>query len=486
MTDSLERFLQDLRFDLPAGMVERAKAAALDAAGAGQPRRVRLLDRGAVDSQKQSWAPALVAALLVVAIVATLLLVVRSRGSVPVGPGPVVPSPYSTPSPYSITPPPPVTQGCSSVPRQWASSPPNPAKMLSATTGWAYGPMRTTDGGAHWLDVSPPSIPGRTVKNDEFFLDATHAWVAETASSSNSCVDRVVTFRTADGGRTWQQAAPIPVRFAVPTDVIWTGHANHAGWFDFVDPENGWLLLGSGPATPIAVDLSWNGADWRVGDLYRTTDGGQHWTLVATNPGSATGCIPAPLNELHASVMSVSSPATGWMVSTCGLLVTRDGGLTWGKSVTPLSPKEAPLFFNPSHGLIFADGGILVTSDGGASWSIRRMPAGVRPLDFMNPSEGWALGNGDNAVQCSLEDLRACNHNFRLYHTSDSGKTWVPGSFTSLAMPAPKFWPPAYIHFVDSNNGYASTGEGPPESGLFRTTDAGRTWTRVDGLVQGP
>lgn len=386
-------------------------------------------------------------------------------------------------TPYTIPTPPSAPSSCSSVPRQWASSPPNPAKMLSATTGWAYGPMRTTDGGAHWLDVSPPSIPGRINKNDEFFLDATHAWVAETATSSKACVDHVVTFRTADAGRTWQQAAPIPVRFAVSSDVIWTGDANHASWFDFIDAQNGWILLGSGAVSfsgASGVDPSWIGAGWRVGDLYRTTDGGLHWTLAATNPGAAAGCIPAALNgRLHEAAMSFSSPTTGWIVATCGLLVTRDGGVTWGKSITPLPPTEAPVFFDARHGLVVADKGLLVTSDGGASWSVRPLPAGALSVDFINPSDGWAV-----AFQCNLDYLgSSCiNRDFRLYHTGDGGRTWKPGNSTSLALPAPKSWPPSYLHFVDSKNGFAD----PGESGLFRTTDAGRTWTRVDGTVQGP
>ena len=481
MTDSLERFLQELRFDMPAGMVERAIAAAADAAPARRSRPLAAHDRGGVGTQRNSWAPALVAVLLAVAIVATLVFVAHQRQVAPAQPEP------PPAAPYTISSPPPVAPGCSSVPREWASLPAHPAKMLSATTGWAYGPMRTTDGGAHWLDVSPPSIPNRTVKNDEFFLDATHAWVAETASSSDSCLDHVVTFRTADGGGTWQQAAPIPVRFAVPTDVIWTGRVNHASWLDFVDPENGWLLLGSGPSSPIGGAPSWIGADWRVGDLYRTTDGGLHWTLVSTNPGSAAGCIPASLDmALHQSAMSLSSPTTGWMVTSCGLLVTHDGGNTWDKSVTPLVPDEAPVFFDQRHGLMFAGGGLLVTSDGGTTWSARAMPYGAQPFDFINPSEGWAMGTGDDNFQCNLPELSRCNHNFRLYHTSDGGRTWVTGNFTSLGILNGKFWPPSYLHFVDSNNGFAATGEDPREAGLFRTTDAGRTWTVVVGTVQGP
>lgn len=428
--------------------------------------------------RRRSWAIQLLAAVALVAFAVTVAFLIRETTLFR------EPQPVTTPRPYTIPSPPSAGPACSSVPRQWASSPPNPAKMLSVTTGWAYGPMRTTDGGAHWLDVSPPSIPGRTNKNDEFFLDATHAWVGETASSSKACADHVVTFRTVDGGRTWQQAAPIPVRFSVPTDVIWTGVVNHASWFDFIDSRHGWLLLGSGPVNPYAagIDTSWVGSHWRVGDLYRTSDGGLHWTLAANNPGSGADCIPAPLTGLHESVMSFSSPTTGWMISTCGLLVTHDGGVTWGKSVTPLRPNEAPVFFDARHGLVGADTGLLVTSNGGVNWSVRQLPAPGAAVDFTTPSEGWAVASGETKLQCPQSNMADCAHNFRLYRTSDGGKTWLPGNSTSLALPAQKFWPPSYLHFVDSKNGFVD----PGEMALFRTTDGGRTWLRVDGTVQGP
>jgi hypothetical protein len=74
MTDSLERALQDLHFDLPAGLVARAQVAAAAEVGA-----VRRAPRGSVhsredsDAQRQPWALALVAVLLAIAVVATLV-----------------------------------------------------------------------------------------------------------------------------------------------------------------------------------------------------------------------------------------------------------------------------------------------------------------------------------------------------------------------------------------------------------------------------
>ena len=429
----------------------------------------------------------LVAGLLAIAVIATLVFTAHALQTSS-GPG-------KTPQrPYTISPPPPATGSCSSVPRQWASSPPNPAKMTT-TVGWAYGPMHTTDGGLHWVDVSPPSISGRTPKNDEYFLDGTHAWVAEAASSSAACVDHVVVFSTRNAGRTWQQSAPIPVRFTSPSDVLWTGHNNHAALFAFVDAQHGWLLLGSGPASPDnGSSSSWIGAAWRVGDLFRTTDGGLHWELAAADPGSQVGCVPYPGGgvRLVNVALTFSSGTTGWMASSCGLLVSHDAGNTWAKASLPRRASESPTFFDAGHGAVLGDDGLLMsTADGGVTWialpNIPPAPTTFYGVDFIDQFHAWAVGEGSNpAFQCDWAELSACNGNFRLYRTIDGGQSWTPGPMTSLMMPAPKWWPPAYLHFCDGRNGFLSVGEDPLEKGLFRTSDGGLTWTRVDAKIQRP
>jgi BNR/Asp-box repeat len=450
-----------------------------------------LHSRGAEERPRQSQAMALVATVLAIAIVATVLVVAHERQGVPVQ----KPQPHRT-TPYTIPSPPSVASGCSSVPREWASQSPNLAKMLSATTGWAYGPMRTTDGGLHWIDVSPPSIPGRTNKNEEFFLDASHAWVAETATSSSACIDHVVIFRTADGGRTWQPQddPPLPVWPTAPTDVLWTGSNNHAQLLNFIDARNGWLLLGSGPANTAqaGVSPSWTGAAWRSGSLWNTNDGGATWA-VAPNPSAAVGCVPISFGlALVKATTSFSTPSDGWMLASCkgsanqaDFLVTHDSGATWNRAATPLGPMEVPTFFDSKHGVATALGGLLVTSDGGRTWTAHNSP-GSYGVDFINRNEGWAVGPGDKTLECPQPNDSACNGNFRLYYTRDGGVTWTPGARTSLTMMAPKWWPPAYLHFVDSTTGFVRVGEDSLEQGLYVTHDGGQAWTKVDATIQGP
>jgi hypothetical protein len=388
-----------------------------------------------------------------------------------------VPTPH-----YLSFPAPPNGTFCSGMQaRHWATAPPTTAKMIDASKGWAYGPLRTADGGSTWVNVSPPSIPNRTPINDEFFLDYMHAWVAETAGMSTACADHVVIFRTADGGRTWQQSKPIPVRFSDTKDYIWAPTTSGVNWFSFIDAENGWLLIGSGHAA--AAELGGSpgfGQSWTVGDLYRTADGGLHWTHVSSDPGSQLGC------EVGAGI-SFSTMTTGWIASTCGLLVTHDGGTVWSRQPLNITPTLPPTFFDERSGVVFGTEGLLVTSDGGATWTQRDL-RGATYVDFVNPSEGWAVRFlGNDPMQAE----------FGLYKTNDGAATWTLVNAISLPpLPPDHYWrskgedPGAWgLDFVDSKNGFWTICGGPPGpclgNGLFKTSDGGGTWKPVPETIKG-
>ena len=367
--------------------------------------------------------------------------------------------------------------------RHWASSPPTTAKMASSAAGWAYGPMRTTDGGSHWSAAAPPSIPNRTPIDNEYFLDSTHAWVAETVRSAAACVSTVVPFRTADGGRTWQQAPPIPVRLADPGDYIWASPSDQDGnWFSFIDPDNGWLLVATGPAEPARSGGSPGfGRSWRAGDLYRTHDGGLTWVHVSTNPGSHPGCDLA-------TGISFSSSSTGWIVSDCGLLTTRDGGVTWTIKAVPVTPIAAPSFSDPIHGVLLGVQGLLTTSDGGITWIKRPSPtaAVVDVVDFVSADDGWAVSFlGNDPMQAE----------FGLYQTTDGARSWTQANTGSLPhVPPLDYWRTKGLDagawgldFVDATHGFWTLCGGPPGpcmgAGLYRTDDAGHSWTRVQERI---
>jgi hypothetical protein len=147
----------------------------------------------------------------------------------------------------------------------WLSS----LQMTSPRIGWALRwtvspastqvgylvPARTTDGARTWTDVTPPAAVA-ALRNSAgaAVLDAlgpARAWLAVTAAHLTEV------FGTSDGGRTWTESAP--VKAPAPASLL-----------SFTAPRDGWLLASYGGT--MGRDPVW---------LYRTTDAGHRWSLVA-------------------------------------------------------------------------------------------------------------------------------------------------------------------------------------------------------------
>jgi photosystem II stability/assembly factor-like uncharacterized protein len=372
---------------------------------------------------------------------------------------------------------------------------PIPVKMIDGNTGWASGALRTTDGGAHWQDVSPPSLPNRQDAAPEFYLDSNHAWQGQTFA------DQVVIFRTADGGRTWQQGAPVPVKAADPPEIN--------SQLYFMDDQHGWLQTGS--STPTVGDAFVFSPDPAAQGLYRTADGGLHWTLQSTGPGAAaTGCF-------FGGSMTFVSTARGWIQPYCPpalghsgpeLLVTSDGGVTWRVQALVTDSRcpcldNAPVFFDQQHGFIqgsTSDGTplLLATTDGGSSWSARTVPGegskgGILGLSFADASAGWAIvkvakkGPIYPSPTCSSGYAYSPSECFpppQMYRTVDGGRTWTLMQ-TDLFSPDGEI---VSLLFADARYGFAQRYISSPQnlpSVLLRTTDGGTTWHSVAAAIVG-
>jgi photosystem II stability/assembly factor-like uncharacterized protein len=351
-----------------------------------------------------------------------------------------------------------------------------PTKMVTASTGWAWvdpgSPelrselWRTTDGGAHWTNVTAPSVPDRLSPYTEthYLMDATHAWIAESGQgTAGSGGPYITTFRTTDGGKTWHEGASIGGLSPLSS----------SPQLFFLDQNHGWLLRpteGSAPKAQIT--------------LYSTDDAGVHWKLTSS------GAWPVqPINPM----MVFSSLTTGWILGTNGsLLVTHDGGVTWQVQPLPITPDarggiSSPKFFDPQHGQIVAWASssssvvLLVTSDGGSTWVVRSLPGEFQWLagNFVDANHGWAVaGQGPISSEAAVD--------LPLYKTDDGGLTWVP-VLTNILFTSPE-GPIGFFFFVDSNNGFAVRYDNRFSgfSQLLKTTDGGRTWTVVVEALQTP
>lgn len=361
-------------------------------------------------------------------------------------------------------------------------------KMVSPTTGWAAGALRTSDGGATWVNTKPPQAKYSTSGYGEFFLDSDHAWAVETAGSAKACSDHLVVFSTVNGGSTWQQEAQVPIQLQglAESDGSW--------WLQlfFVDMEHGWLhiapaygLAPVGPQSP----------------LYRTSDGGRHWSLVATQATqSDQGCVGR-------GGFTFSSPTTGWMSANCGtnapdagldVLVTHDGGMTWSLQSLASNycnlqyfpsgcPAQLPTFLDSSNGWLLDKSTplLLMTTDGGITWARHGLPSlptfpctgkygepekcsdqSVVAASFIDPNQGWVI-IGKFGLQAGLYAVR-------FEHTTDGGKSWSSVSSNLVGPSASPDLSQANLAFVDQSNGFLMTGQQ-----LLKTTDGGHTWSLI-------
>jgi photosystem II stability/assembly factor-like uncharacterized protein len=288
--------------------------------------------------------------------------------------------------------------------------------------------------------------------------------------------------RTVDGGRHWQ------VRLR-------GDHGSYGGFFipssmRFFDKEHGFVVVMASP--PVLYRTSDGGGHWtnlsfpvpQVGEaiftdlshgwivvhydrspkvnLYSTEDGGETWRRLPDPPDS-TGSLVA------------RRPTEMWLTSGMGpsrVYRSVDGGLTWQPRDLPRPPESRELLgapwrtsitLLPRTGVIASaecdchpSGPLHFTSfDGGSTWRSFEFPSSMRPViaAFQDDSHWWMIDVGT------------------LNRTSDAGQTWTKVSAQLLDW---DFAPRA----VDMTHAWARisvTGG----YGLATTNDAGVHWTRV-------
>lgn len=352
-------------------------------------------------------------------------------------------------------------------------------QMTSASTGWSLrwtqspvvvddgylAPARTTDGARTWTSVTPPAARALLATPDARVVlqapDGERAWLAVTAATTDSPLAHLTeVFTTSNGGRTWTESAPLKV-------------AGYADFLSFAGPERGWLLMAYGGAMqkePV--------------QLYRTSDAGLRWSLVAKTPQAGTGSnsLPAACDKTG---LAFATASTGYLSGACNflpdaLLVSRDGGADWAPQVLPIAASSCstdgcvvsgPQFAGETGFLVIdhTPGApyFLVSQNFGVTWQNEPLPSGAGPdprIQFFSPLSGMLVSAGPQPVTGHVS-----------YTTANGGRTWtaIPQgrSFTQLG---------TSFDFVSTRTGFAWTpgadtnGSSPPA--MYLTTDSGRTW----------
>src|SRR5262249_23517167 len=205
------------------------------------------------------------------------------------------------------------------------------------------------------------------------------------------------------------------------------------------------------------------------GRLFRSSDGGQHWTPVS----SITG--------VRSLVMDVENPNTIYATTDHGVLKTTNRGGSWNAADKGVTGFVRALVIDPYDSAtlyaLTSDNGLFKTSDGAATWN--EVQTGLHDGN----SNGVALstGPGRPATVYLVYSVNNANLNQSGIATStDGGATWssVPG-------PSNIFISSLTIDPASPSTIYATSySRASVPGGIFKTTDGGANWEAGNGLPQ--
>lgn len=333
--------------------------------------------------------------------------------------------------------------------------------LMAPGIGWASsgGALYwTTDNGKQWKNITPP-VHGGIVS--VFFLDSSAGWVL--GSTMGVPADFEIAF-TQDSGASWSVTKlDLPVK---PKSWWLLGQ----GSIQFLDKDHGWMNL-----------TVQSGAIYHLGVLFRTADGGKHWTQ--SNSPQSSG-------DIH-----FIDARNGWLLnsSPSELWVTHDAGSTWNEVSLKPPPQylsddpqyQLPAFSDSKHGAILvtfsapltapdaSDVVLFSTSDGGREWKFDRSLAHLSCRSCTN-------------LEAVVTDSTLLTAQ-RLDEVLTMKSTAVTGQGSSTAQSANIGFSGALLSFTVANTQQAwvvtTTGNCAvgllPCTQLLSTTDGGVAWSDI-------
>jgi photosystem II stability/assembly factor-like uncharacterized protein len=310
--------------------------------------------------------------------------------------------------------------------------------------------LKTVDGGNSW---SVQDVPTSYNLQDLSAVNAQTAWAV-----GGGYLDQQVVLKTSDGGKTW------------------TAQTNPAGT----------LML-----SVSAVDAATAWAVGANGKIIKTVNGGQTWSEQTSPTGQ------------HLWSVTAVDQNTAWAVGWGDTIIKTTNGATWAaqNSSTAGAYFFAVTAVNGTHAWAVADGGIIATTTNGTSWRnqvITSAPS-FRGVSAADETHAWAVGSygklyatldGENwapqtppgsvslngACVLDTQTVWAVGNYGTIIRTDDGGATWLRRS-SAMDVGVNN----TELKMTDATNGWVVGFENGTVWGrIYRTADAGYSWTRQD------
>lgn len=277
-----------------------------------------------------------------------------------------------------------------------------------------------------------------------FFVDSLHGW---SVGNTGTIV------RSLDGGANWIIAN--------------SGVSTTLNGVHFINPSVGWVVGNGG----VILKTTNGGNSWssqnstttnRLANvfftdslngwcndiyfnIYKTTNSGVTWTQYSV--GLSCGTNNAIVE------FAFTSTSNGFFLTGCGnissnIAQTTNGGVTWNGLAPSITQPQAISFApNKRDGYIFPATSVsgntgLITSDSGATWSLLPTATGLQTTDVSCISHSVAYVSGHYG-----------NATGNVYKTTDAGQTWS-ATFTSTTSKKNS------VAFTDTNHGWCCDADG--------------------------
>lgn len=250
-----------------------------------------------------------------------------------------------------------------------------PTRTVGYTSG-VDGIFKSTNGGVTWFDIRPTDAGTGMFFWGCYFVDELNGIVV-----GDGCVTNQHFWKTTDGGNTWS---------------LFTGNEPESGMTDVI------LYEANGRGFAVSSGRIWN-----------TTDGGTTWQVYAN---SGTKVWQEEITHL----------GTSFLVPYAGTNCQGGGGDGGMRFSTNLGNNWTQFRVGtPMFGTFLIDGrtgwacgydqSVYYTSDAGATWELRNCGIDRGNLDdlwFINPNNGWVVGEGVYKLSPSTQKVSKSSINF--------------------------------------------------------------------------